>query len=265
VELHRSRVSAGDGEAISSLNNALDIHDADVHSAIVNRYAFQNTATTTTLAVATVGDGTEYQITVASSVGFSVNDRIFIDTSIDEVTLPIIKAIAGNVITLDRRLDKAHAIGDSVTKVITNMASQAGTLASPQSYKLAPMSGEVWHITRLLLSITHNTAGDLGLFGDLAALTNGVVLRVYVSGQFGTLTNWKTSADIKDDMYDVDFDSRSSGGGTYGTSGRGTFKNAGSIVRLDGTLGDYIEILVQDDITGLLSFQVKFQGHPEQA
>ena len=102
-----------------------------------------------------------------------------------------------------------------------------------------------------------------GKFGDLAELINGVVLRGNFGDgqQYGTLTNWKRNGDIKTDMFDVEFDSRSTGGGSYGTSGRGTFKEAGAVVRLDGDDSDKVEVYIQDDLTALASFTMKFQGH----
>lgn len=253
-------VHDSDGNTIGSLNSALNTHDADVHNVIVNRFAHLHTGTSTTLSVATTGDGTEYTITVASATGFNAGDYIHLD---GELTHPKIISIAGNVFTLDRRIDNAHSIGESVIQSVLDMSTTAGTMASPVIYYAAPSTGEVWHLTRMLFSMTHAGAGDLGLFGGLTALTNGVLVRIKVNGAYTTFTNWKTNADIKSDMYDVEFDARSGGGGVYGTSGRGTFKNAGAVVRLDGDLGDQIEIVVQDDITTLNSFTLKYQGHTE--
>jgi len=259
----------GYGKPLGSLNGALNIHDADVHNTIINKFVHQHTNTVTTLATAVVGDGTEYMIDVADATGFAVNDYIHINTTTVETTHPKILAISAptgpSTFTLDRRLDHAHLVGDTVTKSIINMAPLVGTLAAPQEYVTGPEVGEVWHLTRLLFSLTHGTAGDLGLFGNLPALTNGVVLRARINGQYATFTNWKTSADMKDDMYDVDFSFRSTGGGTYGTSGRGTFLNAGAVIRLDGTTGDQVEVYIQDNISGLLTFTMKLQGHREDA
>lgn len=253
--------STGVIQPIGSLKGAIDIHDADVHNNIINRYLHQHTGTSSTLTVASsIGD---YQLTLASVVGFSVGDPIHINTTSVERTHPLITAIVGNTLTLDRELDYAHSIGDTVEVTITDMASQIGTMATPEIYWAGPPAGEVWHITRLLFEMTHGTAGDLGLFGNLTALSNGVVLRVYVGGAYYTLTNWKDNSDMKVDMFDVEFDPRSGGGGSYGTTGRGTFIRTGAVLRLDGDLGDRFEVLVQDDITALVSFTMKVQGHPE--
>ncbi len=260
-----TKLRGANGELIGSLGGAINVHDADVHNILINKYIHQHTATITTLAVATVGGGSEYMIDVASTAGFAVGDFIDINTTTIETTHPKILGIAGTIFTLDRRIDRAHAIGDIVTKVIIDISSQIGSLASPQVYYIGPPPGEVWHMQRLLFSMVHPTAADLGTFGNIASpgLTNGIIVRARISNNYGTMTNWKITADIKTDMFDVEFDSRSTGGGSYGTSGRGTFTEAGIVLRLDGDEEDRVELLVQDDITALDSFTMKVQGHRE--
>lgn len=267
--LLNSALHDGDGNPLNAYHDldtdtyVLDVHVADVHNQIVNRHIHQHTLIETTLAVTSAVN--DYQITVVSAAGFAVNDYLHINTTDFETTHPRINNIVGNVFTLDRRLDVAHLAGDTITKAIINMAlaGQIGTMAVPQEYAMWPEPGLIFHITRILFAMEHGTAGDLGLFGDLAPLVNGVLIRVKINGQYGTLTNWKTNADIKTDMFDVEFDARSGGGGTWGTSGRGTFTETGAVLRLNGDTDDRLEIYVQDDITGLDSFTMKAQGHLE--
>jgi len=257
------RLTDGYGNPISSSRGAIDTHDAHVHHEIINKEFNRHTGTTTTLAVATAGDGTEYQIEVADASSFAVGDNIHIGNGQHEITHPKIISIATNTITLDRRLDLAHPIGTPLEKAILDIRSLAGTIADPVEYWVAPPEGEVWHLMRILFSMSHGTAGDLGKFGGITALTNGIFMRASVSGGFGTFTNWKTNESIKTDMFDLVFDTRSGGGGDYGTSGRGTFFKTGAIVRLDGDEGDRLSIFIQDDLTGLDSFTMKAQGHIE--
>jgi len=261
-----SIVDATTGESVGVYRGALNVHDADVHRQIVNEQFDQHQATVTTIASAVTAGDTS--ITVASAVGFAVGNYIHIINAagtVDENVHPKITAIAGAVLTLDRPLDNAYAIGDSVYLTVLDMSTTAGTLAAPQTYIMAPLPGHTWHITRILIEMTHGTAGDNGLFGDLPELTNGVVLRRYdgLTGATSTFTIWRNNSDIVTDMFDVVYSARSGGGGAYGTNCRGTFTNAGAIVYLNGTDGDRMEVLVQDDITGLTSFRIKAQGHYE--
>ena len=241
------------------------IHDADVHHAAVNKYVHQHSGASTTLSSDSAIN--DYQINVADTTGFTVGDLVDINTTSVEFTHPAITAITPGtpgVLTLDRRLDRIHLIGDVIDESVINLASQIGTLASPQIYSVGPAAGEVWHVITLTLAMGHTTAGDLGLFGNLAALTNGVIVRSKINGNYGTLTNWKTNGDIDVDTGRVSFHLRSGGQGTFGTSTEGPFnERTGAILRLDGDLGDEFEIYVQDDLTNIVFWTMKVQGHHE--
>jgi len=242
----------------------LNVHDPHVHNKILNKELHRHTGVETTLSVATTGNGTEYIINVVSAVGFNVGDYLHIENGDVEPTQSQIISILGNALTLDRKIDLAHPIGTNVDSSILNIASLSGSLVSPVIYWVQPTINETWHLERILFSMVHGSGGDLGLFGDLNVLTNGVIIRVKNNGTYRTFTNWKSNADMKNDVFDVDFDTRSGGGGSYGTSGRGTFMKMGSIVKLDGNTNDRLEILIQDDITDLDLFILKAQGHIEE-
>ena len=116
--------------------------------------------------------------------------------------------------------------------------------------------------------MVHNSAADDSKFGSMAVLLRGCVLRGYnaTAGQYRTFTDWKTNSDIKMDMFDVVYTDKA-GGGDFGTNARGSIKiGTGAVPSLDGVAGDYLELLVQDDLTlagELLLFQLKGQGHIE--
>jgi hypothetical protein len=254
---------SGEVVPIGSLKGALDVHAADVHQEMINKALHTHTGVETTLAVATSGDGSEYQITVVSVVGFVVGDFLHIENGGQEPTHSQILVITGAVFTLDRHIDLPHPIGTPVEQSILDLTTTIGTLADPVEYFVEPVAGEVWHITRMLFAMAHSSAGDLGKFGNLPALTNGVLVRVKTDGSYRTLTNWKDAGDMKVDMFDIQFDNRSGGGGDFGTSGRWTFSQSGSVLRLDGNTNDRIEVYIQDDLTGLGFFNMTTQGHLE--
>lgn len=246
----------------TSTGGASDVNNESVHNAPVNEYFHRHTGIASALSVATAGNGDEYAITVANGSLFTVGQDIQINDGYHELTFPVIKSIATNILALDRRIDFPHVVGTAV-EVVSKEMNVVGSMANPIKFTLAPGAGQIFVINRILPTMTHGTAGDLGLFGNLSELPNGMLLRAFIGGQYGTFTNWKTSADIKGDMYDVDFDTRSSGGGTFGTSGRGSFSRIHVAVILDGDLGDYMEFYVQDDLSGLDSNRCKGQGHFE--
>lgn len=240
----------------------LNIHNADVHSYPVNQFMHYHTAVAST--VATAADALDYDLIIADATGFNAGDTVQINGETSLAIFAEIISIATNTLTLDRPLDRAVAIGESVTVVESNMVYDGSTTV--RVYSITPPAGFVFHITRIIFYLTHGSAGDLGLFGNIAALTRGVVVRGKVGGQYGTFTNWKTNADMKKDMFDVEFNTRSGGGGTHGTSGRGSFNKIGVAVRLDGDAGDELQVVIQDNLTvggDLVSFEMNAQGHIE--
>lgn len=243
-----------------TLGGALNVHAADVHHVVVNELFHFHTGIASTLAVAsTAGDRT---VTLADATAFTVGSRALINSGSEARILKIL-AKSVNDLTFDQPLDVDHPIGEPIEVVDVNMNVVASAVA-PRIFVFKPHDNTtVWHMTRMLLGMTHATAGDMGLFGNQAALTNGVLIRDKTNGVVRTLTNWKTNADIERDMYDLRFDSRAGGGGTFGTSGRGSFSRLGAVLRLDGALAEQVEVVIQDDLSGLTEFLINGQGHVE--
>ena len=261
-----SRAYDGAGNPLSSyLDNTgkyvLNVHDADVHNILINRHFVNFDTATENPTVAIVSGDTI--ILVADTTGFIVGGTIVIKDAAGDVRehhFVVTAVVANTSITVDRPIDNAYTTSATLEVVSMNM-NVVGSLAAPISYILKPPVDEVWHIVRILLSITDASAMDDALFGGLPALTNGVTIRE-VRSNTTTLTNWKANKDMKEDMYDVDYALKAPAG-FYGLNGRWTFKNAGVALRLDGAEGDFIEVLIQDNLTGLVTFRVKGQGHIE--
>lgn len=253
----------GNGNAIGSLNGALSIHDACAHARPINMHFSQTTATATTLSAAPSAGATS--ITVTSATGFTVGDYIKISDTTVESTFSVITAIETNTITLDRPLDNAYSIGDDVTKVLINM-NVNGSLASPQAFRIyAPLPNSELHILSFTLGILSSSAMDDSTFGSLTALTNGVLLRGYngTTGKYTTLTSWKSNEQIKLDTGVLTYADKAPAG-KYGASTTGAIKErSGAAPHVNGTAGDYLELLIQDDLSTLDAFYIKVQGHLE--
>jgi len=265
MELQRSRLAAGDGETIGSLSNAVNIHDADVHIAPVNHTLYAQGASYTLASDVTKQDKS---IIVTDATGLVIGDLLHItDTSNNshDHDLLRITSISTNTLTLNRPIDKAYlAASTTINLVVVNM-SVVGTLASPISYKVFPSPGEVWHIVSLDFSMEDQTAMDDATFGGLPALTNGVVIRAVdsVNGTYETFSNWEHNGDFKEDGFYVEYSAKAPAG-FYGFSGNMNVKERyGAVVRLANTSTEtiYLEILIQDNLSGLDSFEVKVHGH----
>lgn len=242
------------GETVGVHGGALNVHSIDVHNIPINTLVHKHTGTTSTIAITANADDTSVTLVDASS--FSIGQRIAIDESFFTLT-----DVVGNVVTLDARLDAGFSIGTEVELVITDMAD-VGSLASPLIYVVEPPAGVIWHITRILFTMTHSVPGDLEGFGGIDPIENGLSMRTKVGGVSNSFINWKDNEDIKTCIYDLEFTDKAKRiGDTFGTSGRYTFSKLGVAVKLDGSTGDALQILIQDDLSGLGSFHMNAQGH----
>ena len=257
------KVSLEEFDESLTTGGALNIHDADIHTKIINRHFIDFDSATENPSVAIEINDTV--ILVASTTGFTVGDNMVIKDAggdVREHVFIIVAVVADTSITVNRKIDVAYTTSATLEIVLTNMAV-SGSLASPKTYVVEPPSDEVWHITRVLISIVDGTAMDDGKFGGISALTNGVILEEEKTPNY-TITGWRSNADMKADMYDVAYSTRTVPAGSYGLTGRFTFEKSGAIVRLDGALGDKLEVYIQDDLTDLITFDMKAQGHVEE-
>jgi hypothetical protein len=253
-------------ENVSTYREALDVNSAWRHRKIVNETFHQDTATSTTLNTA-ANEG-DTALIVEDTTGFVVGDEIQISENgtqeIGLMTVTVVAAGTPGTLTLDRPIGNDYTTSAVVLKVTSEMAV-VGSLASPQAFEVEAPAGNVWQITRILISMGHLTAADDGKFGGIAALTNGVAIRATTAaGRTVTFANWKTNGDMKLDMYDVIYSAKAPAG-ENGTNGRWTFTKSEVVAELNGdaTPLQKMEVLIQDDLTagtGITSFRIRAQG-----
>jgi hypothetical protein len=248
-------------EDINSFRGALKVDTALVHKEGVNLFFFRETGAGSTLAVAASKGDTS--ITVVDATGFVVGDKLKLTSTIATgQPFLVITDITTNVITLDRPLVIGLDIGDDAD-IVTTQLNVIGSLATPVIFQIMPPNGTlslIWQLTRLIISITDATSMDDGKFGGLDALDNGVIIRVVKGdGSIQELANWKTNGDMALDMYDITYTDKAPAG-QNGLRGRWTFTKAEFIVELDGAAFDQFQLLVQDPLGGLTSYEIKSQG-----
>ena len=244
------------GDKLSLTSSGLaNIHDADHHRKMVNEYAHLHTG------------ATSISIQAGAYASFAIGDHINLTLAAgsQESDRAVITAKPGSpVLTLDKPLDIAYAIGDLVEKVDLNLASTTASLAAPRIYTLYPPPTETWHLIELIVTALDNLQPDDGNMFGTTAFTNGIVVRENKSGVYRTLAVWKSNQDIISDAYNVEYRQKS-GGGDWGTRVQWHIRDAsGAIVHLNGAAGDKIEFLVQDNPTALISILIKMQGHLEE-
>lgn len=244
-----------------SANNALLVHNDPHELPEISYHMTKVDGVTDTIAVQsakgdkiiTVGDGTKW----------AVNDKIkILDGDNTEYDIIKIISISGDDLTLDRALDDIHLVGEDVVGVDENMAVDGSV--TNQTFEYTPRAGQNIHIHTLHITMRSSTEPALGRFGGIAALTNGVHLRIKnITG--------------RDNTYWIPFRSNNA----FRLSGFDYIKEAkvltdwyihmsislvddtNSIIFLDGDDGQSFEAIVQDDLTGLDNMEIKLGLHEE--
>ena len=223
---------------------------------------FGLTAAQTTLANDAVIN--TYTIDVTDSTGFIVGDSLFIFSGTlgqRQFYAGRILAVNANIISLSVPINYVYVAGDPVGARKNNMGVDGSV--TPLAFTIPiGTGGRALDITRVMFYMICDSEPDNSLFGDLPALTMGVVLRKYESATeyFNVFTFPNNGAFI---LAGNNLEYTDKGGaGTYGVKSMIQFngrQNYGVVIRLNP--GQYLELLIQDDLTDLLGFYASINGH----
>ena len=168
-------------------------------------------------------------------------------------------------VTLDTPLDFAFTTAAVANETSTNMAVNGSV--TPVVFRVSPQGlseGTRWDITRVIFVIRSSAtpAMDDGKFGNLTSLTNGVVLRVS-DGYTKNIFNVKNNGEFALQAFDANYSSAAPAG-TAAFRCRRTFNGQeknGVVIRLAASTSDELQVIVQDNLSGLTSFKAIAQGH----
>ena len=205
----------------------------------------------TTIDTYTFGAVAGHQIAVGDYVKFNEGEN-FLRAKVT--------AVNTNTITIDQPFDTAYttaaicaratdnmAVNGSVTPVIFEAASESATLLD--------------HINSISFDIIDGTQMDDTKFGGINALARGVLIRIK-NGNYKNLSVIKSNSDFS--LYGETVYSDKAGGGNYGINARRSFAGQdynNSVINLDPEINDRLQIVIQDDLTGLISFRALAHGH----
>jgi hypothetical protein len=168
--------------------------------------------------------------------------------------------VATNTITVDSPLDENFTTDADV--IIGNKNLNIDGSTATKIATISPPTGTKWDITRLVVHIEDETSMDSAKFGGLPALTNGIVLR-HKNNVINNIFTVKSNGEFGERAYDIEYDPKAPAG-VFGFRCRRSFggqdKN-GVVIRLDGSLGDELQVLISDDLTGLTLHRYVIQGH----
>jgi hypothetical protein len=244
-------------------NGGLAVNIQDQHSEVIDSLFNQSVSNFTIAADTTASTETtlNYVFTATGGHGIAVgNEILLLDVIADIAFQAVVVVVATDTITVDRPIDHIFPSASALGRIVTSNMGVVGSLATPQIFTFRAGDDPV-DINRMMLTMLAGSATmDDGKFGNIAALTNGLVFRTY-NGIHKTIFNFKTNRDIKQWCYDVNY-SENAPAGDSGLSARITFNGQdkhGVSLRVSGT--EVLQWVVQDDLTGIDELIASVEGH----
>jgi hypothetical protein len=216
-----------------------------------------------TLAVDTVASGLfppwSYDFTASAGHGIAPLDEILLlDPSSDRSFYAQVLNTVANVITVDRPIDFAFPAAATLGRIINTNLAVNGSV-TPQVFALRAGTLPLDY-TRFIFTIRSNGTMDDSLFGDLTALTRGLIFRIY-NGRQKTVFNFKNNQDMQQFSFDFIYSDKAPAGQT-GCRMRLTWNGKDKHgVALRVSSDDWLIWGVQDDLTGLISARMSAMGH----
>jgi hypothetical protein len=171
-----------------------------------------------------------------------------------------------NAIEVDTPINHVY-LGGGLGARATNDMRVDGSV-TPQIFSVLPSTAQAGDMTRVILRMESNSAMDFSKFGSSGALLIGCVLRIRrAGGDFRNQLNFKTNGDFIEKAFDS-IPQVKSGGGGFGYVYRLTYAGRskhGVAVRLDGSLAEEWQVVIQDDLTtGFTRLSMTAGGHELQ-
>ena len=167
-------------------------------------------------------------------------------------------SVTVTTIKLDSPLDFAFTQGANCTA--TRKAMNVDGSITPVEFHVRPNVGVRWDIQELIFLIEGSDPMDTGLFGDIAALANGIVVRK-TGAEHINIFNIKSNGDFATRSFNIEFDPKPPGGITAVRVSREFKRQNGVVIRVDGDNPDDLVVLVQDPLQTLGKFECILQGH----
>jgi hypothetical protein len=183
-----------------------------------------------------------------------------------QIEIMSVTPIAGDDYDLGLSIPVDHDYTTGAAVILENINMNVDGSSADVEFSISPAgltAGVEWDITRMIIAMTHPAAGDDGLFGDLAALTNGVYLRIE-NGTKYNLFNARENAHFAEQGFDTDYEARSGKAGVFATRSRITFNGPdkrGVVFRLSASTSDKYVAIVRDNLSALNGYRTMIQGH----
>jgi len=238
----------------TSSQKEMDVYLQDQTTESLDCYLQVTNETPSLTAVINVDDTS---FTVDSITGISAGDVITVREGTN-LYQSIVLSTSVNTINVNSPSDKAFTTAATVDVGDWNL-NLDGSSATITACFCPPPASKV-DIYRVNVNITDGAVMDSSKFGGISALTKGILLRVknHVNNNLNIVVN---NIGFSEQGYSVEYDPKAPAG-VYGLRASKNFsKENGVAIRLDGSIGDEFQLLIQDDLTDLTLVDVTICGH----
>jgi hypothetical protein len=163
---------------------------------------------------------------------------------------------AGEIDTID-----VPRPGTSFVKFLENAGSRDLNIngsGTPVTFTVSPPSGKIWYIYTVSLLIEDSSI-NFSKFGGLAALTNGLDLKVKEGGEVERLLeNFKRNGDFYLFANRIELQSASTDMLQMSFTVR---ESTGTVYQLTNSLSESLKAIVNDNLTGLDRFNILIRGY----
>ena len=192
-----------------------------------------------------------YEFDVVNAANFSVGDYagIFQNSTVERYFFAEVKDVTDETITVDTPLDFNFEDGVTVASFDRNMNVDGSVTPQIFQVEVGPNSMLSIDLNRVMTQMKTSIAPTLALFGDLARLEKGTILRIVrANGLIQNIWTVKDNAQMSLHAFDVEFYT-SVGQGQEGLAARSTFNGQdkrGVAIRL--APGDKLQTVIQDNL-----------------
>lgn len=249
-------------DVVNDAEHAHDVFIQDQTTDPMELYMFLHEGSVNLAQAVNIDDST---FVVQSGHSIEVEDIVCFQDSLSFMQSRVI-AVDADTITINDYFDRSFSLNAGCSYGTSNFAVD-GSIGR-KIFSVSPsnmLDGYCWDITRMMIIITDATSMDDGKFGGITGgLTRGISFRKK-NHEYKTLFNARTNGDFRLTAYDLAYiDATLGPSGQYSLGVRKSFGGQdkyGVVLRLCSATDDELQMIVSDDLTGIIKGEIKLQGH----
>lgn len=239
---------------IVTQSGTVDVFIQDQYTNAIDLYAYIDKATPSITVDTSIDDKS---ITVNSIVDVAADDVITIFED-NRIFQSIVSTASNSVIHFASQLDYAFTTDSTVDIGNWNLAVDGSSSPITAHIPLPPSAK--WDVYQINISMIDNTVMDSSKFGGIPALANGIVLRL-INGKNKNLALIFSNIGFSEQGFDITYDPKPPSG-VYGFQAKKNYHITNGIsLRLDGSIGDEICLIISDSLGDLTSFDITINAH----